>query len=303
MVLILLVLTRHRLPAPEAQQRQPRPRLPGGQRLPGRHPARDPRARLRQAPPHPVRPLRGRTCCTATSRCRCGPGARSPPTSAPTCPPPSSWPSPAGARRACWAPPSGWCRRPGSGGRASSARLLLALASAPVFLLALLAILWISGDLHLLPGDRATPGTPTRPPGPTGMIVIDGLLHGQPAIAWDGVAPPDPARHRGGPRAGRLHRPRPARLPRGVDVVRVRPHGPGQGPEGADGGAAPRPAQLGQRRPVDDRAPGRPDVRRRGGGGVHLRLARHRSLRRPEHPRRPTSRPSPGSPWSSASGT
>jgi len=64
--------------------------------------------------------------------------------------------------------------------------LLLALASAPVFLLALLMILWISGDLHWLPGTGDT-GYTNAPTGPTGMIVIDGLLHGQPAIAWDGM--------------------------------------------------------------------------------------------------------------------
>jgi len=64
--------------------------------------------------------------------------------------------------------------------------LLLALASAPVFLLALLLILWVSGDLHWLPGTGDT-GYTSAPTGPTGMIVVDGILHGQPAIAWDGV--------------------------------------------------------------------------------------------------------------------
>ena len=64
--------------------------------------------------------------------------------------------------------------------------LLLALASAPVFLLALLLILWISGDLHWLPGTGDT-GYMNAPTGPTGIIVVDGLLHGQPAVAWDGV--------------------------------------------------------------------------------------------------------------------
>ncbi|HEX7444567.1 MAG TPA: ABC transporter permease [Acidimicrobiales bacterium] len=64
--------------------------------------------------------------------------------------------------------------------------LLLALASAPVFLLALLLILWISGDLHWLPGTGDT-GYTDAPTGPTGMVVVDGLLHGQPAVAWDGV--------------------------------------------------------------------------------------------------------------------
>jgi peptide/nickel transport system permease protein len=64
--------------------------------------------------------------------------------------------------------------------------LLMSFASAPVFLLALVAILLLSGDLHWLPatGDTSYTNAPT---GPTGMIVLDGLLHGQPAVAWDGV--------------------------------------------------------------------------------------------------------------------
>jgi len=71
-------------------------------------------------------------------------------------------------------------------GAAAFRTLLLALASAPVFLLALLLILWISGHLHWLPATGDT-GYTNAPTGPTGMIVIDGLLHGQPAVAWDGV--------------------------------------------------------------------------------------------------------------------
>jgi peptide/nickel transport system permease protein len=62
----------------------------------------------------------------------------------------------------------------------------MSFASAPVFLLALVAILVFSGDLHWLPGTGDT-GYTNAPTGPTGMIVLDGLLHGQPAIAWDGV--------------------------------------------------------------------------------------------------------------------
>jgi peptide/nickel transport system permease protein len=64
--------------------------------------------------------------------------------------------------------------------------VLLGFASAPVFLLALLAILIFSGNLHWLPGTGDS-GYANAPTGPTGMIVLDGLLHGQPAIAWDGV--------------------------------------------------------------------------------------------------------------------
>lgn len=64
--------------------------------------------------------------------------------------------------------------------------LLMSFASAPVFLLALLAVLLVSGKLHWLPstGDSGYFNAPT---GPTGVVVVDGLLHGQWAIAWDGV--------------------------------------------------------------------------------------------------------------------
>ncbi len=64
--------------------------------------------------------------------------------------------------------------------------VLLGFASAPAFLLALLAILIFSGDLHWFPGTGDS-GYTNAPTGPTGMIVLDGLLHGQPAIAWDGI--------------------------------------------------------------------------------------------------------------------
>jgi peptide/nickel transport system permease protein len=64
--------------------------------------------------------------------------------------------------------------------------LLMSFASAPVFLLALVAILFLSGHLHWLPATGDT-GFTNAPTGPTGMIVLDGLLHGQPAVAWDGV--------------------------------------------------------------------------------------------------------------------
>jgi peptide/nickel transport system permease protein len=64
--------------------------------------------------------------------------------------------------------------------------LLMSFASAPVFLLSLLGILVLSGNLHWLPGTGDTSYT-NAPTGPTGIIVIDGLVHGQFAVAWDGV--------------------------------------------------------------------------------------------------------------------
>jgi peptide/nickel transport system permease protein len=64
--------------------------------------------------------------------------------------------------------------------------VLMSFASAPVFLLSLLGILILSGNLHWLPGTGDTSYT-NAPTGPTGIIVIDGLVHGQFAVAWDGV--------------------------------------------------------------------------------------------------------------------
>jgi peptide/nickel transport system permease protein len=64
--------------------------------------------------------------------------------------------------------------------------VMIAGASVPAFLLALLGVLVLNGDLHLLPasGDSGLANPPT---GPTGMIVLDSLLHLQFATAWDGV--------------------------------------------------------------------------------------------------------------------
>jgi peptide/nickel transport system permease protein len=59
-------------------------------------------------------------------------------------------------------------------------------ASAPAFLLALLGILLFYNRLHWLPatGDTSYTNAPT---GPTGILVIDTLVHGQPAMWWDAV--------------------------------------------------------------------------------------------------------------------
>jgi peptide/nickel transport system permease protein len=64
--------------------------------------------------------------------------------------------------------------------------LMIAGASVPAFLLALLGVLILNGDFHLLPasGDTSVINAPT---GPTGMIIPDALVHGQFATAWDGV--------------------------------------------------------------------------------------------------------------------
>ena len=64
--------------------------------------------------------------------------------------------------------------------------VMISSASAPSFLVALLGILWLSGKLNWLPATGDT-GMANAPTGPTGIVVLDALLHGDPGIAWNGV--------------------------------------------------------------------------------------------------------------------
>lgn len=64
--------------------------------------------------------------------------------------------------------------------------LLLSGASIPGFLLALLGILLLDGKLHWLPATGDT-GFTNAPAGPTGMVVLDTLLHGNLAMFWDAI--------------------------------------------------------------------------------------------------------------------
>jgi peptide/nickel transport system permease protein len=64
--------------------------------------------------------------------------------------------------------------------------LMIAGASTPAFLLALLGVLVLNGDLHWLPASGDT-GVLNAPTGPTGVIILDALLHGDFATMWDGV--------------------------------------------------------------------------------------------------------------------
>jgi peptide/nickel transport system permease protein len=57
-------------------------------------------------------------------------------------------------------------------------------ASAPVFLLALLGLIFFYRDLGWLPATGRTSFS-NPPTGPTGFLTIDGLLHGQPDLTWD----------------------------------------------------------------------------------------------------------------------
>jgi peptide/nickel transport system permease protein len=64
--------------------------------------------------------------------------------------------------------------------------LLMAGASAPAFLLALVGILLFYSRLGWLPATGRT-DVLNPPTGPTGLLTLDGLLHGQPAVAWDAL--------------------------------------------------------------------------------------------------------------------
>ena len=106
--------------------------------------------------------------------------------------------------------------------------VMLGGASMPAFLLALVAILFLNGKLHWLPatGDSSYTNAPT---GPTGMVVVDTLLHGKLAMFGDAI------RHLILPALcvslgpGRFDRAGSAHLT-GVDHrLGLRPHGAGQG--------------------------------------------------------------------------
>lgn len=64
--------------------------------------------------------------------------------------------------------------------------VLLSGASIPGFLLALAGILLLNGKLHWLPASGDT-GYTHAPTGPTGMVVVDTLLHGNLAMFWDAI--------------------------------------------------------------------------------------------------------------------
>jgi peptide/nickel transport system permease protein len=63
---------------------------------------------------------------------------------------------------------------------------LMAGASAPAFLLALAGILLFYSRLGWLPATGRT-DVLNPPGGPTGLLTLDGLLHGQPAVSWDAL--------------------------------------------------------------------------------------------------------------------
>ena len=161
--------------------------------------------------------------------------------------------------------------------------VLLGLASAPPFLLALLGILLFYRQLGWLPATGRT-SLHNVPTGPTKLLVVDGLVHGRFDVVVDALEhlllPAFCVAIAPAVSIGRVLRSslvgtlkadyvRTARAKGLRESVVVLRH-------------ALRNSR--RRRAVDGWVAGRADVRRRRGRGAGVRLARHRALHRPEHP-------------------
>ena len=153
--------------------------------------------------------------------------------------------------------------------------VLLLLATAPPFLLALVGIIVFFGQLGWLPA-RGVGNF--EDPGPTGMQALDTLLHGQTDAFVDAL------QHLALPAVVLSIAPAVAigRVLRsslqgvlGVDYVRT---ARSKGLTERAGGRAPRRAQRDRARAVDGRAAARIHVRRRRRRRADLLLARHRQL-------------------------
>jgi peptide/nickel transport system permease protein len=64
---------------------------------------------------------------------------------------------------------------------------LIGGASVPSFLTGLLAILVFYSTLHLLPASGRVSDTLVLPSGPTRLLLVDSLLHGEPNLFWSAV--------------------------------------------------------------------------------------------------------------------
>jgi peptide/nickel transport system permease protein len=64
---------------------------------------------------------------------------------------------------------------------------LIGGASVPSFLTALLAILVFYSTLHLLPASGRVSDTLVVPDGPTKLLLVDSLLHGEPNLFWSAL--------------------------------------------------------------------------------------------------------------------
>jgi peptide/nickel transport system permease protein len=65
--------------------------------------------------------------------------------------------------------------------------VLIGGASVPTFLTALLAILLFYSTLHLLPSSGRVSDTLVLPSGPTKLLLLDSLLHGEPNLFWSAL--------------------------------------------------------------------------------------------------------------------
>jgi peptide/nickel transport system permease protein len=65
--------------------------------------------------------------------------------------------------------------------------VLIGGASVPTFLTALLAILLFYSTLHLLPASGRVSDTLVVPGGPTKLLLVDSLLHGEPNLFWSAL--------------------------------------------------------------------------------------------------------------------
>lgn len=72
-------------------------------------------------------------------------------------------------------------------GSTSFRLFMIVAASAPVFLVAIGGIYLFYGKLHLLPAAGQT-SYPNAPTGPTGFLLIDSLVHGEPAVFGDAIS-------------------------------------------------------------------------------------------------------------------
>ena len=80
---------------------------------------------------------------------------------------------------------SGWRSPPAGESPDDCDLVLIAGASVPTFLLALLLILLFYSKLHLLPASgRVDPTRSSMPNGPTKLLLVDSLLHGDLTVFW-----------------------------------------------------------------------------------------------------------------------
>ena len=124
--------------------------------------------------------------CEATFRCRCTPAGRCEPTSPRSFPQPLSSPATALAMAVVLGGALGLLT---ARGRGTSLRVgLVASASVPAFLLALLLLIVFYAQLRWFPGSGRISAELEAPTGPTGLLTVDGLLAGRLDVVRDALA-------------------------------------------------------------------------------------------------------------------